>query len=238
MDKGNFLPENLNPSLCTHIIYAYAKVAETEGIWGLEPTEWNDLDMDWADGMYTRFHNVTNAHPGLKVRTVFLIFKEALNFQRFFAIDYCTINLKDDFELKTLLSVGGRNHDSADWTRMVSTNSSIDSFVNQSMSYIRENKFDGIDIDWQFPAFCENVDACSPVSDAARFKVLLEKFRAAIGSENVPSANKMIISSSAGHRKNQIYKTSTSTTTTSTSTPTDLNKLKSGLQYLDLFCLL
>ena len=71
LDKGKFLPENLNPSLCTHMIYAYAKVAETEGIWGLEPTEWNDLDMDWAFGMYTRFHNVTNSYPGLKVRTVF-----------------------------------------------------------------------------------------------------------------------------------------------------------------------
>ena len=106
---------------------------------------------------------------------------------------------------------------------MVSTNSSIDSFVYHSMIYIRENKFDGIDIDWQFPAFCEDVNKCSPVSDAARFKVLLEKFRAAIESENVTSADKMIFSSSAGHRKNQIYRISTSTTTsTSTSTPADL----------------
>lgn len=56
------------------MIYAYAKVVETEGNWGLGPTEWNDLDMDWgASGMYSRFHNVTNAHPGLKVRTVFQI---------------------------------------------------------------------------------------------------------------------------------------------------------------------
>ena len=71
---------------------------------------------------------------------------------------------------------------------MVSTNSSIDSFVNHSMIYIRENEFDGIDIDWQFPAFCEDKVKCSPVSDAARFKVLLEKFRAAIESENVTSS--------------------------------------------------
>ena len=96
---------------------------------------------------------------------------------------------------------------------MVSTNSSIDSFVSNSMRYIRKYKFDGIDIDWEFPAFCENRDNCSPASDVARFKVLLEKFRAAIDSENVSSADKMIISSSAGHRKNQIYGTHTSTTT-------------------------
>ena len=51
------------------MIYAYAKVVENDGVWGLAPTEWNDLDMDWAVGMYTRFHNVTDAHPGLKVST-------------------------------------------------------------------------------------------------------------------------------------------------------------------------
>ena len=66
-DEGKFFPEDLDPSLCTHIIYAYAKVIEVEVGWGIGPTEWNDLDMDWAEGMYTRFHNVTKAHPGLKV---------------------------------------------------------------------------------------------------------------------------------------------------------------------------
>ena len=96
---------------------------------------------------------------------------------------------------------------------MVSTNSSIDLFVSNSMEYIRKYKFDGIDIDWEFPAFCENRDNCSLASDAVRFKVLLEKFRAAIDSENVSSANKMIISSSAGHKKNQIYGASTTAST-------------------------
>ena len=71
-NEGKFLPEDLDPSLCTHMIYAYAKVVEVDGGWGIGPTEWNDLDMDWAVGMYTRFHNVTDAHPGLKVSTVSL----------------------------------------------------------------------------------------------------------------------------------------------------------------------
>ena len=95
---------------------------------------------------------------------------------------------------------------------MVATDATIDSFVQNSMSFIRQHNFDGIDIDWQFPAFCESSDRCSPVTDAARFKVLLEKFRTAIESENVSPANKMILSSSAGHKKNQIYETITITT--------------------------
>ena len=98
---------------------------------------------------------------------------------------------------------------------MVATDATIDSFIQSSMDFIRQHNFDGIDIDWQFPAFCESPDRCSPVSDAARFKVLLEKFRDAIESENVSPADKMIISSSAGHKKNQIYETSITTTMTS-----------------------
>ena len=123
------------------------------------------------------------------------------------SLDSSAIVPKHDIEFKTLLSVGGRNHNSTDWTRMAATDATIDSFVQNSMAYIRKHNFDGIDIDWQFPAFCESPERCSPVSDAARFKVLLEKFRSAIESENVSSADKMIISSSAGHKKDQIYGT-------------------------------
>lgn len=35
---GKFFPENIDPSLCTHIIYAFAKLENNI----LEPFEWND----------------------------------------------------------------------------------------------------------------------------------------------------------------------------------------------------
>ena len=98
---------------------------------------------------------------------------------------------------------------------MVATDATIDSFVQNSMAYIRKNNFDGIDIDWSWPGFCGSADRCSPPGDAERFKVLLEKFRNAIESENVIPADKMIISSLAGHKKSQIYKANDDTNTTS-----------------------
>ena len=99
---------------------------------------------------------------------------------------------------------------------MVATDATIDSFVQNSMAFLRKNNFDGIDIDdWSHPAFCESPDRCSPPGDAERFKVLLEKFRNAIESENVLPEDKMIISSMAGHKKNQIYKANDETSTTS-----------------------
>ena len=73
--EGRFVPEDLDPSLCTHIIYLQALIIEVEGGWGIGPLEWKDpdvsptMDLDWAERMYARFHNVTKAHPGVKVST-------------------------------------------------------------------------------------------------------------------------------------------------------------------------
>ena len=88
---------------------------------------------------------------------------------------------------------------------MVATDANIDSFVQNSMAFIRKYNFDGIDIGWLSPASCPTSEDCSPPSDAERFKVLLEKFRSAIESENVLPADKMIISSMAWGGKNNIH---------------------------------
>ena len=111
------------------------------------------------------------------------------------------------------MSVGGIFQNETDFRRMVAADATIDSFVQNSMAFIRKNNFDGIDICGDFQAFCETPEQCSLPS---RFKVLLEKFRSAIESENVLPAHKMIISSSAGPRKSQIYKANDDTSTTST----------------------
>ena len=119
---------------------------------------------------------------------------------------------------------------------MVATDANIDSFVQNSMAFIRKYNFDGIDIGWlslalDGPASCPSPENCSPPSDAERFKVLLEKFRSAIESENVLPADKMIISSMAGTRKNQIYKVNDDTSTISTA---ELNSITSSISLQDL----
>ena len=88
-NEGRFVPEDLDPSLCTYMIYGDAKLIEVEGGWGIGSFEWNDLmdyldyiiiadidpdftmDIDLNGELYTRFHNVTKAHPGLKVSTFY-----------------------------------------------------------------------------------------------------------------------------------------------------------------------
>jgi len=42
-----YFPENIDPFLCTHIIYAFGKVS---GLY-IKPYEWNDESTDWQKGI-------------------------------------------------------------------------------------------------------------------------------------------------------------------------------------------
>ena len=80
---GKFLPEDIDPTLCTHLTFSFAKVvAVNESIdnneWTLEPYEWNDLDTEWSEGLYTRLNNLKKSNPILKVIPV----KEVINFNK------------------------------------------------------------------------------------------------------------------------------------------------------------
>lgn len=48
---GKFLPEDVDPFLCTHIIYAFAKLKDHM----IYPTEWNDETVGDKPGMYVAF---------------------------------------------------------------------------------------------------------------------------------------------------------------------------------------
>ena len=61
---GKFLPENIDPFLCTHINYAFGFVNE-DGT-GIKPFEWNDI-LDYTDGMYKRVTDLKKINPELKV---------------------------------------------------------------------------------------------------------------------------------------------------------------------------
>ena len=60
---AKFLPEDVDPSLCSHVIYAFAKMEGNT----LAPFEWNDADTDWSKGMYSRTMALKEKSPGLKV---------------------------------------------------------------------------------------------------------------------------------------------------------------------------
>ena len=45
--KGRFIPKDIDAFLCTHLVYAFAKLSGNH----LEAFEWNDDNSQWSDGM-------------------------------------------------------------------------------------------------------------------------------------------------------------------------------------------
>ncbi|XP_012939965.1 acidic mammalian chitinase [Aplysia californica] len=60
---GKFVPEDVDPNLCTHIVYSFGKPVGTR----IEPYEWNDESTPWSKGMYERTMALKQKNPNLKV---------------------------------------------------------------------------------------------------------------------------------------------------------------------------
>ena len=52
-DKGKFYPEDVDTSLCTHLIYAFATMSGNR----LKAYEWNDESEEWMVGMWATVLN-------------------------------------------------------------------------------------------------------------------------------------------------------------------------------------
>ena len=62
--KASFLPEDIDPFMCTHIVYAFAKLNDDHR---LEEFEWNDPNTEWSVGMYERMMRNRVKNPKLKI---------------------------------------------------------------------------------------------------------------------------------------------------------------------------
>ena len=132
---GKFEVANIDPNICTHIIYAFAGLnAETNKIMSLDT--WNDLpgNLD-SFGKFTRL-------------------------------------AKSHSNLKALLAIGGWNEGSIKYSNMVSSYSARATFIQSAVSFVREHDFDGLDLDWEYPA-----NRGGKPEDRENFSLLLEEMR-------------------------------------------------------------
>lgn len=103
---GVLMPEKIDPTICTHIIYAFAKVVDDR----IEPYEKNDRDSGSAQGLYSKVVDLKKKNPQLKV----------------------------------LIGVGGWNHGPKNFSDMVHDDNKRANFIRNSISFLKENRFDGI----------------------------------------------------------------------------------------------
>lgn len=71
--------------------------------------------------------------------------------------------------LKILLAIGGWNMASAPFTKMVASAASRKEFCTDSVSFLKKRGFDGLDLDWEYPA-----QRGSPPEDKQRFSKLVK----------------------------------------------------------------
>lgn len=148
-----FTAADVNPGLLTHINYAFAKVDPGPG--GKAKPKFGLAAYDKTDlgpnGQYAQINALKKKSPGLK----------------------------------TELSIGGWSHNEGpemSWlfTTMAEKPESRAEFIKASIDYVRAHDFDGIDIDWEYPA---DPTRGGRSVDTVNFTALLKEFRSAIDAE-------------------------------------------------------
>lgn len=110
---GKFMPEDIDPELCTHIVFAFGWLKRGK----LSSFEANDETKDKKKGLYERISELKSKNSNLK----------------------------------TLLAIGGWSFGTEKFKEMSGSRYSRQIFILDSITYLRNRSFDGLDIDWEYP---------------------------------------------------------------------------------------
>jgi GH18 family chitinase len=114
---GHFIPSHIDPTLCTHVYYAFANIDIKNR--SPSPFEMNDIKSSLSSsiGMYEQLNR-------LKIK---------------------------NRQMKTLLTLGGASVNSTQFRIVFESDRIRREFIRNTIKYLRKYKFDGLDIDWEYP---------------------------------------------------------------------------------------
>lgn len=83
-------------------------------------------------------------------------------------------------DLKTMLAIGGWNEGSSRFSPLVASAERRGQLVKNTIKYLRQNKFDGLDLDWEYPAFRDGGKS----RDRDNYAKLVQELREEFDREN------------------------------------------------------
>ncbi|KAF6036173.1 Cht3 [Bugula neritina] len=155
---GKFKPGDIDPTLCTHILYAFTLV------------ENNKLKIhdDWLDvqtGYFNQVIDMKKVNPSVKV----------------------------------MVAIGGWNNGGGPFSIMAKTANSRRQFIDSVLAFLKQYKFDGLDLDWEYPG----LRGGDPNTDKQNFNLLIQELQAAFRKfGNQQGIEKPLLSAAVGPAPN------------------------------------
>ncbi|CAF2066707.1 unnamed protein product [Rotaria magnacalcarata] len=143
---GKFLPSHIDPSLCTHLYYAFANVDLASR--SPSPFEVNDVKPSPSTAPVI-VNDVAkpagNSRLNGQLKPPIKQPPPMSMYEQFNALKY------KNPQMKTLLSLGGASVNSTSFRNIFEPEKTRREFIRNTIKYLRTYKFDGLDLDWEFP---------------------------------------------------------------------------------------
>ncbi|CAF1202079.1 unnamed protein product [Rotaria sordida] len=160
---GRFLPSHIDPSLCTHLYYAFANIDITNR--SPSPFEVNDVKPS-PSTLPVIVNDVVK--PGSTGRLNGQLKPPIKQPPPMSMYEQFNILKHKNPQMKTLLSLGGASVNATQFRTIFEPDKIRRDFIRNTIKYLRNYKFDGLDLDWEFP---------ETESDRRIFSLLVRDYR-------------------------------------------------------------